>query len=192
MSDPGVNTWGRSPDTRGWLLQLSRAAACNVTSAWRALSGVSLSACSGLSVSGASVLAWLVRSRMCGTRRGRRKPDDATAGALESFGKATLHGQGRALAYTSRSLGRCGLAGIASWRVDITVRGTSRVTEWKARRARGEAGGGPTVTRQLLHSGPAQAARRPGPRAGTATHAGGPGCSSSELQLLYANAFMKM
>ena len=109
MSDPGVNTWGRSPDTRGWLLQLSRAAACNVTSAWRALSGVSLSACSGLSVSGASVLAWLVRSRMCGTRRGRRKPDDATAGALESFGKATLHGQGRALAYTSRSLGRCGL-----------------------------------------------------------------------------------
>ena len=28
---------------------------------------------------------------------------------LETFGKATLHGQGRALAYTSRSLGRCGL-----------------------------------------------------------------------------------
>ena len=28
---------------------------------------------------------------------------------LESFGKATLHGQGRALGYTSRSLGHCGL-----------------------------------------------------------------------------------
>ena len=28
---------------------------------------------------------------------------------LESFGKATLHGQGRALEYTSRSLGHCGL-----------------------------------------------------------------------------------
>ena len=26
---------------------------------------------------------------------------------LESFGKATLHGQGRALGYTSRSLGHC-------------------------------------------------------------------------------------